>query len=504
LFLATFGLAAVLMHLRTESRAWLFVAGVCGGLSILAKSPGVYYVAGVLLFLLFHEQSLASAAVRPAGARAPLYRLFLTACALGLIALLFALVRGAGQLPALVQFVLPGTALSAVVLWREGRGVNGTDRDRFAALARQVLPFGLGAVLPVLIFLAPYVVSGGLDALINGIFIAPMKRLAFGVKDLPPLWAGVGIVPLAALWLAAVGPQWLRRTSAAVAAAGLAVLLALSGSYRLAYGMAWHALDLLAPLIVLAGALLVARWPDTVGLSELRRQQVMLVLCVTAFANVIRYPFSAPIYFCYVAPLVVLAVFAVLSSLPNPPRLVLATLATFYTLFAVLRFTPGFIYAMGSHYEPDAQTEALTLPRAGALRVSRSEAAEYERLIPLIQEHAVGDVIYAGHDSPEVAFLSGLRNANAALFDFFEDPVGRRERILAAIDAQDVHVVAISMEPDLHRAIASSRPRSPNASRMPKPSGDSRCAGDPRENLHGDAEQRSCASDAEEPDAQTH
>jgi hypothetical protein len=126
---------------------------------------------------------------------------------------------------------------------------------------------------------------------------------------------------------------------------------------------------------------------------------------------------------------------------------VLATFATFYTLFAVLRFTPGFIYAMGNHYEPDAQSEALTLPRAGALRVSRSEAAEYERLIPLIQEHAAGDVIYAGHDSPEVAFLAGLRNANAALFDFFDDPVGRKERILAAIDAQDVHVVAISMEP---------------------------------------------------------
>jgi hypothetical protein len=447
LFFATFGAAAVLLHLSTQSRSWLFIAGLCGGLSILAKSPGVYYVAGVLLFLLFREQSLSAAACAQTNERAPAYRFFVAASVLGLVAVLFALVCTAGTAPALVQFVLPGTALAAVVLWREWRGVPASDRRRFAALWRMALPFGLGVVVPFAIFLAPYVASGSLATLINGLLTEPMKRLAFSVMELPPLWAGVCIVPLLILLAAAKGPPWLRWAAGIVGAAALAAVLALSGTYRVAYAFAWHGLDLLPPLIVLVGAALVARWPDTPGVAALRREQVMLVLCVTAFANIVRYPFSAPVYFCYVAPLVVLSVVAVLSSLRNPPRLALATLAVFYTLFAVVRFTPGFIYAMGSHYEPDVQTQALTLPRAGGLRVSPKEAAEYERLIPLIQQHAGGDFIYAGNDSPEVSFLSGLRNASASLFEFFEDAAGRKERILDALATHDVHVVAISTEP---------------------------------------------------------
>ena len=447
LFFATFGVAAVLAHLEAGSRSSLVVAGLCGGLSLLAKSPGLYYLAGVFLFLLFREQCLARAAAEHTPVRAPAYRLFVTAGVLALVAALFALVRGAGGTPALVQFVLPGTALATVVLWREWRGVPGAESRRFGALLRMLLPFGLGVVIPLLAFLTQYVASGSLDALVRGVLLAPMKRLSFGVKDLPPLWAGMCIVPLVVLLGAATGPRWVRWVAGAVAATGLAAVLALSGTNRSAYAFAWHSLDLLPPLTVLVGAALVFRWPEAPGGSQLRRQQVMLLLCVLALVNVVRFPFSAPIYFCYVAPLAVLAALAVLSSFRNPPRLVLGSLAGFYALFAVLRFTPGFIYAMGSHYESDQQTQALTLPRAGGLRVSPSEAAEYERLIPLIQQHAEGEFIYAGYDSPEVYFLSDLRGPKGTMFEFFDDSTGRKDRILDAIDTHHVNVVAISLRP---------------------------------------------------------
>ena len=60
LFFATFGAAALLRYLEVRTRRWLFVAGVCGGLSILMKVIGAYYIAGVLLFLAFLEQSESS------------------------------------------------------------------------------------------------------------------------------------------------------------------------------------------------------------------------------------------------------------------------------------------------------------------------------------------------------------------------------------------------------------------------------------------------------------
>src|SRR5713101_6013347 len=55
LFFATFGAAALLRYLEVRTRRWLVVAGVCGGLSILMKVIGAYYIAGVLLFLAFLE-----------------------------------------------------------------------------------------------------------------------------------------------------------------------------------------------------------------------------------------------------------------------------------------------------------------------------------------------------------------------------------------------------------------------------------------------------------------
>ena len=51
LFLATFGLAALFRYLEDDRDRWLVLAGLAGGLSFLVKIVGLYYVAGVLLFL---------------------------------------------------------------------------------------------------------------------------------------------------------------------------------------------------------------------------------------------------------------------------------------------------------------------------------------------------------------------------------------------------------------------------------------------------------------------
>ncbi|HET7189448.1 MAG TPA: glycosyltransferase family 39 protein, partial [Gemmatimonadaceae bacterium] len=67
LFFATAGVAALLRYLEDARARWLVAAGVAGGLSFLVKVIGLYYVAGVLLFLVYlaHERARAAAGAAP-------------------------------------------------------------------------------------------------------------------------------------------------------------------------------------------------------------------------------------------------------------------------------------------------------------------------------------------------------------------------------------------------------------------------------------------------------
>ncbi len=83
---------------------------------------------------------------------------------------------------------------------------------------------------------------------------------------------------------------------------------------------------------------------------------------------------------------------------------------------------------------------------------------QYERLIPLVQQHAAGGYIYAAPDCPKVYFLSGLRNPTRTLFDFFDNAMGRTERILNAIEAHQVKVVVIRNDRRILRQFSPSLP----------------------------------------------
>lgn len=455
LFFAVFGTAAVLRYLETGSRWWLFVAGVCGGLSFLAKSAGLYYVAAVLLSLTFREQCLTHAEPGETRTRGRIYSVFVVACLLLFVALLSALVRSNPRSTVIIQFVLPGAALAVLLLGREARGISGRDWARFATLLRMLVPYGVGIAIPIAIFLVPYAVSGSLAAFVRGVFLLPTKRLIFAAFTPPELIAALAMVPLVALLGIAMrvrGPlHWIYGAATAL---GYGMVLAASAEHPSAYRFAWHSLDLLIPLTVVVGVVLLNVPRAAGGFSLLRQQQVMLLLCVTGMCNLVRFPFTAPIYFCYVSPLLALSLLAVLSWREQPPRFLLGSLLVFYLLFAVLRFTPSFIYAMGDVYISDPESQPLRLERAGGLRVDPDEAEEYERLIPVIQQHAAGEYIYAAPDCPEVYFLSGLRNPIRTLFDFFDDPTGRNERILSAIETHQVKVVAIFSKPEFSVPLA--------------------------------------------------
>jgi hypothetical protein len=252
---------------------------------------------------------------------------------------------------------------------------------------------------------------------------------------------------------------------------GLIVLLKASVNSPEVYKLAWRSASLSVPVTVLCGVWLLHRMKDEDEKSNARRQQLMLLLGVTATCSLIQFPFSAPIYFCYVATLWTLALAAFFGSIKESPRLLLGFLLSFYLLFAVVRVKPTFLYFMGIQYRADTQTQALLLPRAGGVRVDAAGADSYNSLIPLVQKHAAGEFIYAAPDCPEVYFLSGFRNPTGTLFDFFDDPYNRTERILKTIDARAVNVVVLNnstyfsapMVSDLRAALTD---RFPNAAKV--------------------------------------
>jgi len=158
-----------------------------------------------------------------------------------------------------------------------------------------------------------------------------------------------------------------------------------------------------------------------------------------------------PFYFFYFAPLVILAIFALVGSEPEPPRRVHAAMFAFYLLFALLRTNTSYIFTFGHHFERYDSSAVLDLPRAGGLRVPAAEALVYGSVIPLVQEKSGGRPIYAGPDSPEIHFLSGLPDAAPRDASSSRDPLQRPEELFRILREKGTRVVVLNRNPPFHR-----------------------------------------------------
>jgi hypothetical protein len=449
LFFTVFGLAALSRFLETDRRRWLFVAGLCGGLSFLVKLVAVYYVAGVLLFFVFRGQCLARTTPDPDVRRSRFYSL---AVCVGLVTFVAVLIRAFSvglTVPRFIAVILPAAGVSLIVFrraWWEIRRLPGSDAARFGALLRLAVPFLAGVALPVALFLAPVALDGGLAALYREVVVLPQRRLTAASYVLPPFSLLLTAPMLILLWwVLAAGRAF--RGLLAVGIVGGALTAALVGSRASIelYQLAWRPAMCMLAFGVLAAAWLFRRVDDS---SDLQHQRVMLVVVVTAMCGLIQLPFPAPVYFCYVAPLVALAI-AGLCSLRHPTGHPLAAaLLIFYALFAAFRVTPGYIYMMGRAYAADGLSARLLLTRARELRVDPQQAMVYGRLVPLVTALASDGTLYAGPDCPEVYFLTGLPNPTRTIYEFLSEPRATTEDILAMLTARHVTVVVINTAPD--------------------------------------------------------
>lgn len=444
LFLATAGIWALLRHTADGRVRWLVVAGAAGGLSILFKIIGLYYLAGACLYLLYLEDSRAVAAVDKEAAPAAsdlAYRTVMMASLALSAAAITALVVRVGSVAALVYFALPPAAAIAAV---GGRLLHPSGRDsaaRFRALAGLLGSLTAGAALPVVLFMLPYVGAGALHALVEGVFILPQRRFRDAVWSPPPL---LGLVPplLVAGWVVAA-PTLTRSRRRPMLLVGGALLVAwvMAADWEPAYRGYWWILSCGGVAASVAAAVAIARRFEG-------REAAVLALSVFALHNLVQVPFAAPIYALYAFPLLVLLALAFAGPGVPARRGALAGVMVSLLLFTAWRVDTGFVYHLGFRYRPHTQKHTLEIPRAGGIRVTQAEKNEYETLVHTVQELDPGPYILAFPDSPEVYFLTGTRNPTRSLFDFLDpDQAGRTGRILEALDRQDVRVVVVNRRP---------------------------------------------------------
>lgn len=435
LFFASFGAAALLRYIEVRKTRWLFAAGVCGGISILIKVIGAYYIAGVLLFLVFVEQGDHES--DETKKRAIAYRVFSTSSLLLFLAVAIHLFHGRLGGGELYQFVLPAVALVGLILLSECQVRSAKAVTRFRALLRLVIPFVAGVLGPVIVFLVPYARSGALGAFFSGVTGSAIAR-STGLGVIRPAGTEASVYALALIGLVAAAMyrrEFQGKIVGVSVGVGLAALLYRS-SQAIVSGV-WFSAASLTPLVVLSGAAVVLTAAQSDGLTKLQRQRLMLLISLAALCSFVQFPFAAPIYLSYSLPLTLLAAVAIVATARKQTgTYVLAAVMGFYLLFGVVKLVPDAIYELTHKVGP---MDELRVERAGGLRTEF--APSYDEIVHLLQQHSPNGLLYAGNDCPEFYFLAGLKNVTR------DDGGAQPGDVLQALQANDVKVVVINERP---------------------------------------------------------
>jgi Dolichyl-phosphate-mannose-protein mannosyltransferase len=445
LFFATAGAAALCRFLESQRRRWLVAAGVAGGLSVLAKVTGLAYVAAGLLVLVWNERGETTTS------RA--YSWFVTA---SLILFVAVLSRAVARLPGVSpqwHFVVPAATLSAFLLWREWRGPPTGHVGRLIGTGAWFL---VGIAIPIAVFLVPYVLSGSVHALVQGALIAPQRRFEYAQAvptSLRTVWA---VTP----WVIALVP-WGRpsRATMVVVGAVLAGFLVAATRGGAAYAALWTSLRHIAPVLVIAGTLAIARGARGGG-------ELWTVLCMTALTGLVQFPYAGSHYFSYFATFPILLMYALVSASSSAS---LGTLVgAFFLGFGLLCTNPGKFLTSGQRIPADQ----LPSVKFDGLVVGATEAHWYEQVVALVQAHSAdGGYVYAAPDLPEIAAFSNRKNPTRIIYDFLDDPRGHDTRVLQTLDEKHVQVIVIvvvswfptfspPIDADLQRALEARYPES--------------------------------------------
>jgi len=456
LFFATFGAAALLHFLEVRTRRWLFIAGLCGGISILIKVIGFYYIAGVLLFLAFLEQSDNEQQGTEKDSWG--YRVFSASALLAFLGTLTYVLHGRLAAGEFYHFLLPSLAVVGMILLGERKPGAGSG-ERFAALLRLVVPFICGAVLPIVIFVVPYALAGSVGGFFSGATSSAITHaidLAVA-RPISPMYI-VAVLPLV-VFLAA-GMYWKQFQGRVVGAAValLAVVVVVRATRSMAvYSGVWSSVAMLTPVVVVAGVASVLAMRSRDGISKIKQERLVLLVALAATCTLVQYPFPVPIYLCYALPLTLLALVAIVTTVRKQSgTYVLASLVGLYLAFGVLSLNPHHIAEYSHAF---GRRDELRVPRGG---LQIEDEPYFEALTIFLQQRAPNGLMYAGNECPELYFLTGLKNVTR------DDNGASPKEVLKALQSTDVKVVVMFESPYFPSAETSPEVRAEVIRRFPQ------------------------------------
>ncbi len=196
----------------------------------------------------------------------------------------------------------------------------------------------------------------------------------------------------------------------------------------------WTTISYVAPCTVLGGCLLVIARASPSQMGVVRREQLWLLLCMTAMCSLVQVPYATWGYILYFAPIPILALLAIVMTRPAGPGMRCAVAAGFFLMYGLAVVNPNQAAMVNQYWTPEARAGVpLAIPRTGVKATVRG-AARYERTVALLRAHSKpGEFIYAAPDVPELYFLSERRNPTRTLFDFIDDSAGHDARVLRAL-----------------------------------------------------------------------
>jgi hypothetical protein len=405
----------------TETGRWRFLvaAGLAVGVAMAIKQTGVYLVVALVLSLLYDggrsNRALSRPAARGERPAAPVEGLARWGAAVTAIVFAAAILTSRIFDVEGLYLFLPAAACAVVLILPRGWRSE-------SPLARSPLPVVVVAIaaaaLPLACLLVPYLIRHRLWDFVYGSVLLPRKRLAFASMSMPGPSALIAGLPLLALTSLAAASSRLGTWSVPAksllwTAAFLVPIAALWNVFG--YQLIWQSARLYAALLPVG---VCWRLALDRGPHPEQRPALFTSVAMLAWASLNQFPFAAPIYFCYVAPLAVVAAITALGTGAGPGRVTLLPWAVMLLLFAVLCANRGYVYPLGVFHGPLRFQTPLKLARAH-LNVSSGDAYVYRRLVFSIERQLHGGQLVAGPDCPEVYFLSGLTNPSGTLFDFF-------------------------------------------------------------------------------------
>ena len=446
LYLATFGTASLFKFLEGRNRRWILVAGLCAGLSFLVEVRGLYFVAAVLLFLVFDEQVTSGQQQGNERLSGAGYSIFATLALFAFVTSLLWLIHGKLSTNEVFHFVVPGGVLAGILVVNEWRTRGARSLARFKRLSWTILPFIAAFLFPVAIFLTRYSGRGELATWFRGVFVIPTARIQRHQTFLEAPYALLTMlsVPLFLVLFLGVRLRGRARTAlfVTITTGLLGSLLIFSVHHHATVMAVWYSASASIPLGVMIGAPNVISGADKNHMVP--RERLMLMLAVATMFSLVQFPYSGPLYFVYAAPLWILAITALYAGKGDTARWwALAPVGAFYLGFVLLQAFPTRFYSAGILSVPFPQ-KSFTIPRASPVKGDAVTVDEYERLIPEIARHAAGKPIYAAPDAPDVYFLSGLRNPTPVVIEFASGTDFQPAPILHSIDAAGVRVAVIN------------------------------------------------------------